>query len=99
MIAWRSILTVPIVVAIAFTANLTAQIPNLRDVWSVGNSLGQTVTSDGRYTTQTSDLGVSLVDIPSGQANLLVAAEHRSKRLRFPAYASAISPDGKLIAF
>jgi hypothetical protein len=36
-----------------------------------------------------------MVDITDGHANLLVAAESLSNRLRFPQYASAISPDGK----
>jgi hypothetical protein len=62
---------VPIVVAVALSATLTAQTPARHDLGRVGDSFGQSVTADGRYTTQTSDIGVQLVDITAGHANPL----------------------------
>jgi hypothetical protein len=90
---------VPIAVAIALASTLTAQTTGRKDLGGVGDFLGQTVTADRRYTSHTSDLGVDLIDLATGNRTLIAGAKPSSKRLRFPAYASAISPDGKLIAF
>ena len=97
--------------AITFAIALTAQTideraplpaasqrPTVEDL-GIGGGIGQTVSSDGRYTSATTFEGLHLVDLTTGKSRIVVDLKSASVRLRVLPHFSAITPNADRIAF